>query len=65
VILKVEGEVIDPVAIEPQYVTFGRLTTDCMAGEGLSQKVTVTNNMDTPAELGEIHSSSPARNLNC
>jgi hypothetical protein len=57
--LKIEGEVWDPVAFEPQSVNFGRLTVESGRGEGLSQTVTVTNNMDSSAELTDLHSTSP------
>jgi hypothetical protein len=59
VTLKIEGEVWDPVAFEPQSVNFGRLTAESEGGTGLFQRVTITNNMDSPAELSDIRSTSP------
>ncbi len=59
VTLTMQGDVWEAVAFEPRMVNFGRLTAEAARAEGLTQKVTVTNNMEARAELTEVRSTSP------
>ena len=59
VTLTMQGDVWEAVAAEPRMVNFGRLTAEAARAEGLTQKVTITNNMEARAELTGIRSTSP------
>jgi len=59
VTLTLQGDVWEAVASEPRTVNFGRLTAEAARAEGLTQKVTITNNMEARAELTEVRSTSP------
>jgi hypothetical protein len=59
VTLTMQGDVWEAVAFEPRMANFGRLTAEAARAEGLTQKVTITNNMEARAELTGIRSTNP------
>ncbi len=59
VTLTMQGELWEAVAFEPRAVNFGRLTAEAARAEGLTQKVTITSNVEARAELAEVRSTSP------
>jgi hypothetical protein len=57
--LNIQGEVWETLAIDPRLVTFGQLTMAAASQPALARTITITNNEDEPAELSNIHSTSP------
>ena len=57
--LTIQGDVWEVVASEPRTVNFGRLTAEAARAEGLTQKVTITNNVEARADLTEVRSTNP------
>jgi hypothetical protein len=56
--LTIAGEVWEALQYEPRSISFGSLTAEAARAEGLTRKITLTNNMPTPAELADIRSTS-------
>ncbi len=59
VTLTLQADVWEPVAFEPRALNFGRLTSETAGSEGLVQRLTITNNMDTVAAMTGIRSTNP------
>ena len=58
VTLTIQGDVWEPVAVEPKMATFGRLTAEAARDPGLVRKVTIANNTEQPANLTNVRSAS-------
>ncbi len=56
--IKMRGEVWQPVQFTPRTASFPRLTPE-QALKPSTRKVTIVNNMDTPADLTDITSTNP------
>jgi hypothetical protein len=57
--LTMKGEVWEAVAYEPRAINFGRLTVEAARSEGLTRKVTITNNMASRADLTDVRIKNP------
>ncbi len=57
--LNIQGEVWETLAVDPRTVTFGQLTMAAASQPALARTITITNNEEEPAELSNIHSTSP------
>ena len=57
-ILRIEGEVWQPVQLAPTSAVFGTLTGD-LASKPMTKELTLTNNMDTPLEIKSVNSPNP------
>jgi hypothetical protein len=56
--IKMRGEVWQPVQFTPRTASFPRLTPE-EAQKTATRKLTIVNNMDTPAELTDVTSNNP------
>jgi hypothetical protein len=57
--LNIQGEVWESLAVDPRSVTFGQLTMAAASQPALTRTITITNNEKEPAEVWNIHSTSP------
>lgn len=55
VTLTIQGEIWEPVGVAPRIVNFGQLNSETAREPTLSRSVTVTNNLEEPAELTDVH----------
>jgi hypothetical protein len=62
--LNIHGQLWEPVAYDPRIVAFGRINASNAASqpalENLEKKVTITNNLEQPANLTDVHCTNPA-----
>jgi hypothetical protein len=58
VTLTIQGEIWEPVGVAPRIVNFGQLNSETAREPTLSRSVTVTNNLEEPAELTDVHCTS-------
>jgi len=57
--LNIQGEVWQPVQVEPRSAAFGRITIDT-AQETPTRKLTIVNNVEGDLKLADIQSTNPA-----
>ncbi len=57
--LNIRGELWEAVAYDPRIVAFGQLNPATASQPTLEKKVTITNNLEAPAELTDVHCTNP------
>ncbi len=57
--LRMKGEVWQPVQVVPQTASFGRITSE-QAGQHMTRKLTIVNNLEGQMKLENLVSSNPA-----
>lgn len=57
--LVVEGDVWQPIDVSPTTAAFGRITAEAAAADKLVRKLTLVNNMEEPATIGDMRSTNP------
>lgn len=58
--LTIQGEIRQPVDVEPHSAWFGRLTPDAARSDSLERKLMIVSNMESDAKLSDVRSTNPA-----
>jgi hypothetical protein len=58
--LTIQGNIWQPVDAKPRIASFGRITEDDAKTQTLVRKLTVINNMNTPANITDVKSTNPS-----
>ena len=59
IVLKIKGQVWQPVQVTPRSAAFGRITLDTLE-EGPFRKLTIVSNVEGDLQLSDIKSTNPA-----
>jgi hypothetical protein len=59
IVLDIRGEIWEPVGYDPRIVAFGQIRPPTTSQPALERRVTITNNLETPADLTDVHCTNP------